>query len=194
MEASQLGWSSVMCTAHCAVRFHSNMSQTVDNCVLQICWEVWFWRKSWYLVSYIHMWLGEGSRVIYYEKTSILMKSGVPQGSALSPVVFLVFLDYQFDGVECVVLVFADDCSLLVKGKTMTELEVNLKLRLTTSHSGCLQKTWHVNHRNPSSSFSESRRLLWTIILIKIPIKKAQLCGFLTEFQLSKSWKFWVFW
>jgi len=83
--------------------------------------------KSWYIVTYIHMWLGEGSRVIFYEKTSVRMRSGVPQGSALSPVVFVVFLDYISGDIDCIIMKFADDCTLLIRGKTMPKLKAKIE-------------------------------------------------------------------
>ena len=73
------------------------------------------------------MWLGEGSRVIFYEKTSVRMRSGVPQGSALSPVVFVVFLDYISGDIDCVIMKFADDCTLLIRGKTMPDLKSKIE-------------------------------------------------------------------
>ena len=76
--------------------------------------------KPYYLVAYVYMWLQ--NRVVLFEKTFVLMKSGVPQGSTLSPVVFLVFLDYEC-GENATVYKFADDCTILIHAKTVEEVK-----------------------------------------------------------------------
>ena len=75
--------------------------------------------KPYYLVAYVFMWLE--NRKVLFEKTSVVMKSGVPQGSPLSPVVFLVFLDYEC-GDEATIYKFADDCTILIQAKSVEEL------------------------------------------------------------------------
>ena len=75
--------------------------------------------KPYYLVAYVFMWLE--NRKVLFEKTSVVMRSGVPQGSPLSPVVFLVFLDYEC-GDNATVYKFADDCTILVHAKTVEKV------------------------------------------------------------------------
>ena len=50
----------------------------------------------------------------------IVMKSGVPQGSPYSPIVFVVYLAYNCDDFSsvCQVMVFCDDLSILVRSPT----------------------------------------------------------------------------
>ena len=43
------------------------------------------------------------------------MKSGVPQGSILVPVMFLVYVNYMTEGVNSFMSLFADDAKLLRK-------------------------------------------------------------------------------
>ena len=43
------------------------------------------------------------------------VNSGVPQGSVLGPLLFLIFINYLSDGVTSIFKIFADDTSLFSK-------------------------------------------------------------------------------
>ena len=49
------------------------------------------------------------------------IQAGVPQGSRLGPLLFLIYINDIVDGLESEILIFADDCSLLASGKDPTE-------------------------------------------------------------------------
>ena len=57
--------------------------------------------------------------------------SGVPQGSILGPLFFLVFLNDIIDNIECHISLFADDTSLLSIAKSWMTVEAELNLALT---------------------------------------------------------------
>ena len=50
------------------------------------------------------------------KSTLLDIQAGVPQGSRLGPLLFLIYINDIVDGLESEVLIFADDCSLLASG------------------------------------------------------------------------------
>ena len=55
---------------------------------------------------------------------------GVPQGSILSPLLFLVYVNDMKAVVKCKLLLYADDSALLVSGKDVLEIERILSVEL----------------------------------------------------------------
>ena len=51
---------------------------------------------------------------------------GVPQGSILGPLLFLVYVNDMVSAVKCKLLLYADDSALLVSGKDITKIEKEL--------------------------------------------------------------------
>ena len=56
--------------------------------------------------------------------------SGVPQGSILGPLLFLVYVNDMCSAVNCKLLLYADDSALIVPGKDVKEIELQLTKEL----------------------------------------------------------------
>ena len=61
------------------------------------------------------------------------MKSGVPQGSVLAPVMFLVYVNYMTEEVYSYMSLFADDAKLLRKIESKEDCD-NLQKDLNKIH------------------------------------------------------------
>ena len=54
---------------------------------------------------------------------SCSIKCGVPQGSILGPLLFLIYVNDMRAAVSCKLLLYADDSALLTSGKDVSEIE-----------------------------------------------------------------------
>ena len=89
--------------------------------------------------------------------------SGVPQGSVLGPVLFLIYINDLVDQLECPVLLFADDAKIykeIVSEESYQAMQRDLE-RLERWSSQWLLKfnpdkctTMHLGHRNPKYEYS----------------------------------------
>ena len=60
--------------------------------------------------------------VVDGEKSEILdVKAGIPQGSRLGPLLFIIYMNDITDDIESDILIFADDTSLFVTGSDPAE-------------------------------------------------------------------------
>ena len=55
---------------------------------------------------------------------------GVPQGSILGPLLFLLYVNDMDASVRCKLLLYADDSALIVSGKSITQIEKQLSAEL----------------------------------------------------------------
>ena len=58
------------------------------------------------------------------------MKAGVPQGEVLGPLLFLLFINDIADDMQSLVILFADDSSLMFSSTNPLEVEDRLNLDL----------------------------------------------------------------
>ena len=58
------------------------------------------------------------------------MKCGVPQGSILGPLLFLVYINDMEMAVKYKLLLYADDCALLVSNKNINVIQEKLSMEL----------------------------------------------------------------
>ena len=55
---------------------------------------------------------------------------GVPKGSILGPMMFLIYVNDMYSTVECKLLLYADDSALIVLGNNVSETELTLTKEL----------------------------------------------------------------
>ena len=79
------------------------------------------------------------------------MLAGVPQGSILGPLLFLIFINDAVTGLISIPFLFADDTSLMSIGGSWTEVERALKMDLKTLDSW--SKTWRLTFNLEKSEY-----------------------------------------
>ena len=57
---------------------------------------------------------------------------GVPQGSILGPLIFLLYVNGMARAVDCDLLLFADDSCLIFRDKSIEQIEINLNRNFNT--------------------------------------------------------------
>ena len=65
------------------------------------------------------------------KSTFIDIQAGVPQGSRLGPLLFIIYINDIVDDLECDIMLFADDCSLLASGLDPTDTAQKLNRDLS---------------------------------------------------------------
>lgn len=73
-----------------------------------------------YLIHFTAKWLE--NRTVRFEKTEITMECGLVQGSPVSPPIFVIFLCYESDSTNSIIMKFADDVSLVSWSPTPKDL------------------------------------------------------------------------
>ena len=86
---------------------------------------------------------------------------GVPQGSILGPLLFLVYVNDMKAAVKCKLLLYADDSALLVSGKDVLEIERILSVELGAVNE-CLcenRLSLHLGKTQSSILFGSKKRI-----------------------------------
>ena len=90
------------------------------------------------------------------------VKAGVPQGSRLGPLLFIIYINDVIENIESEVLIFADDTSLLVSGKSaeITSAVLNRDLLKINNWS----KQWKVTF-----NAEKSKQIIFSRTIISNP-------------------------
>ena len=72
-----------------------------------------------------------------------ILKAGVPQGSVLGPLLFLLFINDIANDIQSLVRLFADDSSLIFSSTNPLEVEDRLNLDIQVLDNGA--KQWLVD-------------------------------------------------
>ena len=92
-------------------------------------------------VKWIQSYLHQRKQVVKFGKTESdeeTVESGVPQGSILGPLLFITCtnnIEIEMRDIAEEIFSYADDMQVLVKGKTITELEEKLERAIKTANS-----------------------------------------------------------
>ena len=117
------------------------------------------------LLSWIEDFLSDRTQVVEIRgeiSESLAVTSGVPQGSVLGPVLFLVYINDLVNNLECFTLLFADDAKIYREIKSEEDIkamerdlirlqEWSAKWLLTFNVDKCA--TLHIGHRNPNVEY-----------------------------------------
>ena len=70
-----------------------------------------------------------------------MVPCGVPQGSILGPLLFLIYVNGMESAVKCKLILYADDSALLVSGKDVEVIQETLGKEL------CALSSWLVDNK-----------------------------------------------
>ena len=105
-------------------------------------------------------------RCIYF----IPLLVGVPQGSSLSPMFFLIYINDLHNSLESEPRLFADNTCLLVKGLNFEQLEINLNTELHHLHLWCNVNKLSINPAKLSVNPAKTNIVIIPLKRIKTPI------------------------
>ena len=86
-----------------------------------------------YLLHFVAKWLE--NRTVEFEKTSVVMRCGLVQGSPVSPPIFVIFLSYSSSSKNSVILIYCDDVTLISWAATGADLAKEVKTEVNKFES-----------------------------------------------------------
>ncbi|ORD93263.1 RTJK, partial [Enterospora canceri] len=148
------------------------------------------------IYNWLQDWLSERKQRVVLNGVSsqwLNVKSGVPQGSVLGPILFLIYVNDIDDGISCKISKFADDTKIASKVTTTSDREVlQSDLDRLTSWANKWQmkfnvdkcKVLHIGRNNDHVQYSMNGKLLTAVnkekdlgITISNDLKPSQHCS-----------------
>ena len=97
------------------------------------------------------------------ESSSKLISIGVPQGSILGPLLFLIYINDLPNAITCQPRLFADDTCLIVKNSALNELEIKCNSELRNLNQWCCANKLQINPEK-SKAILLSYLLNWILL------------------------------
>ena len=107
----------------------------------------------------------------------LLVNCGVPQGSILGPLLFLLYINDMNTACNCKLFLFADDSALLISGKDKTEVEEALSLELTKIQTWLSDNKLSLHLGKTESILFGSNHSLRGINDFKVKVDDTEICN-----------------
>ena len=102
---------------------------------------------------------------------------GVPQGSILGPILFLIYLNDIFTAVRCKLLLYADDSALLVSGKNTQLIQESLSSELEGAREWLINNKLSIHLGKTESILFGSKRKLHICSSVQVKCAGTTLTG-----------------
>ena len=109
------------------------------------------------VISWIQSYLSDRTQKVCLGSTlsiEIHINAGVPQGSVLGPLLFLIYVNDIADSLNSITRLFADDSSLAVTSNNVTDIETTINQDLITIDNWAKQWLVHFNPYKKRSNLS----------------------------------------
>ena len=152
-------------------------------------------RNTWYSIQLIPSYLNNRSQFVNINNKlskNLIIKHGVPQGSNLGSLLFLIYINDLPNASSCHTTLFADDTCLLIQAKDVSTLQKRSNSELSKVHQwmNCNKLTLNPNKTQVLLIPSSRHQVISTIKLylnnelIK-PIETAKYLGITLDSQLK---------